>query len=153
DGVQSRLVLAVEPDVVVSADVDGDVFALNPKDGHRLWKAKTGARIISGPTVAGALVLLGTLDAEVIALKRSDGTEAWRAGVSSEVLAPPVGDGPVIVVRCGDGKVFGLSAETGARKWNFDRAVPPLTLRGMSSPLVNGNTVYVGLDNGHIAAL
>lgn len=153
DGQHSRLVLAVEPDVLVTADVDGEVFAMDPKDGHRLWKAKTGARIIAGPTVAGPLVLMGTLDAEVIALKRSDGSQAWRVPVSSEVLAPPVGDGPVIVVRTGDGKVFGLSAETGVRKWSFDRAVPPLTLRGLSAPLVNGNTVYIGLDNGHLAAL
>src|SRR5205085_1969823 len=105
------------------------------------------------PTVAGPIVLVGTLDAQVIALKRSDGSEAWRSSVSSEVLAPPVGDGPVIIVRCGDGKVFGLSSETGARKWSFERTVPPLTLRGLSAPLVNGNTAYIGLDNGHIAAL
>ena len=153
DGLHARLGLAVEPDVLVTADVDGEVFALNPKDGHRLWKAKTQARIISGPTVSGAIVLVGTLDAQVIALKRSDGTEAWRADVSSEVLAAPAGDGPIIVVRCGDGKVFGLSAETGVRKWSFERTVPPLTLRGMSAPLVNGNDVYIGLDNGHLAAL
>jgi outer membrane protein assembly factor BamB len=150
---QSRLRLAVEPDVLVTADVAGNVYALNPKDGRALWRAETEARIIAGPTVAGGLVLMGTLDAEVIALKRADGTPAWRVPVSSEVLAPPAGDGPVIVVRCGDGKVFGLSAETGARIWNFDRAIPQLTLRGASAPLVQGNTVYLGLDNGRAVAL
>lgn len=152
-GQESRLRLAVESDILVTADTGGDVYALNPKDGRRLWSAQTGARVISGPTVYADLVLLGTLDAEVIALKRSDGTQVWRTTVSSEVLAPPAGDGGVVVVRCGDGKVFGLSAGTGARRWNFDRAVPPLTLRGLSAPLIYEGVAILGLDNGRAAAL
>ncbi|MBI3171163.1 MAG: outer membrane protein assembly factor BamB [Hydrocarboniphaga effusa] len=152
-GQRSGLRLAVEPDLILAADVSGDVFALDPRNGRRLWRAETGARVISGPAVSGDLVLLGTKDAEVIALKRADGAPAWRVTVSSEVLAPPVGEGNVIVVRGGDGKLFGLSAEDGKRLWSFDRAVPPLTLRGMSAPLVYGNTVFVGLDNGRAVAL
>jgi outer membrane protein assembly factor BamB len=150
---QAQLRLAVEPDLVVTADVEGEVHALDPATGRERWRAETDARVIAGPSVTGSLVLLGTLDAEVIALKRADGTPAWRVPVSSEVLAAPVGEGNVIVVRCGDGKVFGLSAETGARVWSFDRAVPPLTLRGLSAPLIYGNMVYVGLDNGRAVAL
>ena len=152
-GQQSGLRLAVEPDVLLTADMSGDVYALEPKTGRKLWHAKTGARVASGPSVSGDLVLLGTLDAEVIALKRADGSQVWRAKVSSEVLAPPVGSGNILVARCGDGKLFGLSASTGARVWSFDRAVPPLTLRGVSAPLIEGNTVFVGLDNGHAVAL
>jgi len=152
-GQESRLRLAVQPDLLVTADVDGEVYALDPKDGRTLWRAETGARVISGPTVHSDWVLLGTLDAEVIALKRSDGSPAWRATVSSEVLAPPAGDGGVVVVRCGDGKVFGLSADTGVRRWSFDRAVPPLTLRGLSAPLIYDGVAILGLDNGRVAAL
>jgi outer membrane protein assembly factor BamB len=153
DDLHTRLRLAVEPDVLLTADLRGDVFALNPGNGKRLWRARTGARIVSGPTVSGALVFVGTLDAEVIALKRADGSVAWRVPVSSEVMAPPVSDGRVVVVRCGDGKVFGLSTADGARVWNFDRAVPPLTLRGLSAPLISGGMAFIGLDNGRIAAL
>jgi outer membrane protein assembly factor BamB len=154
DGEQeSRLRLAVGEDLLVTADAEGDVYALDPASGKTRWRVETGARVVSGPSVYGDLVLLGTLDAEVIALKRADGAPAWRATVSSEVLAPPVGDGGIIVVRCGDGRVFGLSAETGARRWNFERAVPPLTLRGLSTPVLYAGAAVVGLDNGRIAAL
>lgn len=149
----TQLRLALEPDVLVTADVDGDVYALEPGSGRVLWHADTDARIVSGPTVSGTLVLLGTMDAEVIALKRADGALLWRVTVSSEVLAPPVSDGRVVVARCGDGKMFGLDADSGARLWNFDRAQPQLTLRGQSAPLIQGDTVYVGLDNGRAAAL
>ncbi|MGH8481375.1 MAG: outer membrane protein assembly factor BamB, partial [Nevskiaceae bacterium] len=150
---ESGLGLAVEPDLLVTADVDGDVYALDPATGKARWRAATDARVISGPTLYGSYVLLGTLDAEVIALRRADGAPAWRVSVSSEVLAPPVGEGGVVVVRCGDGKIFGLAADSGARRWSFDRAVPPLTLRGNSTPLLYEGAAIVGLDNGRVVAL
>lgn len=145
--------LAVESDVLVTADTDGDVYAVDPRTGKNLWRAQTGARVISGPTVSADLVLLGTQDAQVIALRRADGSLAWKAAVSSEVLAPPVGSGNVVVARCGDGRIFGLSATSGSRLWSFDRSVPALVLRGMSSPVIEGNTIFAGLDNGRAVAL
>jgi len=152
-GLESGLRLWIDDGLLVTADMSGDVYALDPKDGRKLWESDTGARLVSGPTVYNDVVLLGTLDAEVIALNRKDGALAWRTKVSSEVLAPPIGDSGIVITRCGDGKVFGLSAETGARKWSFDRAVPALTLRGMSQPLVSGGVVIIGLDNGRAVAL
>ena len=152
-GLESGLRLWVGDGILVTADAEGDVYALDPKNGRKLWSVDTEARLISGPTIHNELVLVGTLDAEVIALNRKDGAQAWRVKVSSEVLAPPVGDGGIVVVRCGDGKIFGLSAESGIRRWSFDRAVPPLTLRGMSQPLIFEGTAIVGLDNGRAAAL
>lgn len=150
---ESHLQLAIDGDLLLTADADGDVYALDAATGKVRWSAETDARVIAGPTVYGDLVLLGTLDAEAIALKRSDGTLAWRVTLSSEVLAPPVGENNVVIVRCGDGKVFGLSADSGVRRWSFDRAVPPLTLRGMSAPLLYQGAAIIGLDNGRAAAL
>ena len=152
-GLESGLRLWVEEGILVTADAGGDVYALDPKNGKKLWEADTDARLVSGPTVYGDVVLLGTLDAEVLALSRKDGKAVWRTTLSSEVLAPPVGDGGIVVARCGDGKIFGLSAESGARRWSFDRAVPPLTLRGMSEPLIHEGVAIIGLDNGRAAAL
>ena len=154
DGEQeSGLRLALAPDLLVTADADGDVYALDPATGRARWRVDTDARLISGPSLYGDYVLLGTLDAEVIALKRADGARAWRATVSSEVLAPPVADAGIVIVRCGDGRIFGLAADSGTRRWSFDRAVPPLTLRGMSAPVLAEGAALVGLDNGRLAAL
>src|SRR5262245_21750358 len=72
DGEQeSRLRLALESDLLVTADAEGEVYALDPATGKRKWRVSTDARVVSGPTLFGDLVLLGTLDAEVIALKRT----------------------------------------------------------------------------------
>lgn len=153
DGQFGALRLALEPDALFAADTAGRVYAFDPKTGNRLWEQRTETRVIAGPGVSGSLVLVGTLDGEVIALNRANGEEKWRRSVSSEVMAAPVGDGDVVVARSGDGRVYGLSATKGDRLWLQDRSVPNLTLRGMSVPLVSGNRVYVGFDNGRLAAL
>ncbi|MFP5357589.1 MAG: outer membrane protein assembly factor BamB [Gammaproteobacteria bacterium] len=153
DRYYGKLLLAAEPDAVFSADQKGRVWALNPQNGRRIWRVDTGARIISGPTVSGSTLLLGTLDGEVIALQRADGAELWRAQVSSEVMAAPVSDGSLVVVRTVDGRTHGLSITRGEMQWVFDRSVPNLTLRGLSSPLLHGGGIFVGMDNGRVAVL
>lgn len=149
----SGLRLALEADALYTASIDGQVFALTPGTGATIWRAATKARIIAGPTVSGDLVLVGTLDGEVIALKRASGAQIWRATLPSEVLAPLAASGDVIVARAADGREFGLSVIDGSRIWSFDRTIPNLTLRGLSKPLILGNRVYTGLDNGKLVAL
>lgn len=145
--------LALEPDALFSATQNGEVRALEPGSGRVLWSVRTGARVVSGPSVSVNAVLVGTLDGELIALKRADGTPLWRTRVSSEVMAAPVSDGDVVVVRTVDGRLHGLSAVSGAARWNFDRSVPNLTLRGLSAPLVQDGRAFAGMDNGRLIAL
>ncbi|GAC1622780.1 MAG: outer membrane protein assembly factor BamB [Nevskia sp.] len=149
----SGLRLDIEQDALYAAAIDGSVYALNPKTGAPIWRTETKSRVISGPTVADDKVYVGTLDGDAIALQRSSGKELWRANFRSEVGAAPVASGNVVVVRTIDGREFGLSAADGSRIWSFDRTVPNLTLRGLSEPLILGNRVYTGLDNGKLAAL
>ena len=149
----STLRINLQPDALFTADTDGEVYAIKPANGDRIWRTKTKARVVSGPGVFGNLVLVGTLDAEVIALNRADGKELWRSKVSSEVMAPPAGEGHTVVVRTGDGQVHGLAADSGQALWHFDRTEPDLLLRGMSEPLIVGNRVYIGMDNGRAVAL
>lgn len=149
----SGLRLTAEADGLFAASVDGTVAALNPQTGATIWEARTRARIISGPTVAGDKVYVGTLDGDAIALQRATGKELWRANFPSEVIAAPIGSGNTVVVRTIDGREYGLSASDGARLWSFDRTAPNLTIRGQSEPVIVGNRVFTGMDNGKLAAL
>ncbi|WP_051748913.1 outer membrane protein assembly factor BamB [Nevskia soli] len=153
EGYYSGFRLALGEDALFAASLDGKVYALNPKTGDIIWRVRTKARVISGPGISDNLVLVGTLDGEIIALKRADGKEVWRSRAPSEALGPPVGSGNVVVAKSSDGREYGLDAVTGERKWSFDRYEPSLTLRGVSAPLIIGNRVYTGLDNGKLAVL
>lgn len=152
-GVVSGLRLVLESDGLFAAAANGEVFALDPKTGATIWRARTKSRVISGPTVTGDKLYVGTLDGELIALSRADGKERWRSLFSAEIIAPVAASGDIVVVRTVDGREFGLSSGDGARIWNFDRNEPNLTLRGMSPPLIVGSRVYTGLDSGKIAAM
>lgn len=149
----NNLRLELTTDALFAADFKGRVYAFDPATGERLWRTDTDANLVSGPSVAGNAVYVGSRDALVIALARADGSELWRASVSSEVHGSPVSDGEVVVARTVDGRVFGLSAATGGRLWVFDRNLPPLVLRGTSAPLIAAGRVLVGMDNGRLAAL
>lgn len=148
------LQLALDDHAVYAADGQGRVSAFDAATGKREWQLDTKSRLVSGPGVSGAALVLGTLDGEVITIDRAKATPLWRAGVSSEVLAVPEGDDDeVIVTRGGDGRLFGLAAQDGQRLWTFDRAVPTLSLRGTSRPLVHDGQIFVGLDSGKVVSL
>lgn len=149
----SRLQVSAHADALFVADQKGNVQALNPADGRRIWRAQTDARLIAGPGVVDGLILVGSLDGEIIAMDRATGEERWRRTLSSEILAVPAGTGSGVIARSVDGRVYGLDSRDGAIRWSFERSVPSLTLRGLSAPLVHGGRVFVGMDNGRMAAL
>jgi outer membrane protein assembly factor BamB len=149
-----RLRPAVEGNTVFAAEPDGDVTAIDLKTGDELWQSDTDSTISGGPGVGDGMVVVGTNNGDVIALKAETGELAWRQRVSSEVLAAPAIGAGVVVVRTQDGKIVGLAINDGTRLWVYDRAVPALSLRGTSAPVIaNDNTVLAGFDSGLLVAL
>ena len=138
---------------VFAADRAGEVTALDATSGAEVWNVETDLAVSAGPGVGEGLVLLGTSDAEVVALDETNGEQLWRARVTSEVLSvPKVAEG-LVVVQTIDGKVAGLDSATGERRWLYQRSVPVLTLRGTSSPVIDGLQVIGGFASGKLVAL
>ncbi|MES1927307.1 outer membrane protein assembly factor BamB [Salinisphaera sp. T31B1] len=144
---------AVEGNRVYVANRDGYVVALNLSNGKRIWRSRTGDRLIAGPAVAGDKLLLGTRDGQIVALDVASGERAWTTELSSEVISAPASSADLAVARTLDGRLVALDLATGDRRWTIERSVPTLTMRGTSSPVINGNMVYAGLDNGKVIAL
>ena len=138
---------------VFAAGHDGAVAAHDALTGKRIWEADTGIPVSGGPGVGSGIIVVGNSDGDVVALAGVDGAVVWRARVSSEVLSAPAVSERIVVVRSTDGKLFGLSTVNGERIWVYDRAVPVLTLRGTSSPVIAGDIVIAGFDSGHLAAV
>lgn len=158
DGVNDRvgavdLQPAIAAGTVYVASATGEVRAYRLSDGERLWRVKLGLPTSAGVTVAGDRLLLGTDKGEVLALATQDGHELWRRPVTAAVMSVPVVAGERAVVRTGDGHVFGLELATGKQVWSYDSPVPPLSLRGVSAPLVVDDVVYVGDASGRVVAL
>lgn len=148
-----KLVPEYSQDKVFVADSDGEVNAIDAQTGKILWSHDTDSKITGGPGASNNIVMVGTGEAELISLSAETGEEIWRTRVSSEILATPVMSDNIVVARTIDGKVFGLDAGNGKRLWVYDRTVPTLTLRGTSAPVIAGDYVIAGFDEGRLAAI
>jgi len=143
---------SVNGNMVVAAAHDGKVVAFNAENGKRLWRTKTDLPLSGGTAVNDGLVAVGSNSGFVVALSAENGKELWRAPMSGEVLAAPAIGGGQVLVRTVDGKLSALSATDGKLLWFVQQSVPRLTLRGTSGPVINGQAVVCGFDNGRLAA-
>ncbi len=156
-GDSEHLRLALRPTIaegiVYAASHDGEVVALRADNGRRVWQAKTELPLAAGPAVGSGVVVLGSSDGDVIALDVATGQQRWRKAVNSEVLARPLITSDLVVIRTVDGHLEGLSLTDGATRWAVDEQVPRLTLRGTAPPVLAGDRVIAGFDNGRVIAV
>ena len=156
-GDSARLRLALRPIVVdgtiYAASHDGEVTALAADTGKRLWTVKTKLALSAGPEVGRGLLVLGSSDGDVIALDATNGTERWRKSIGSEVLARPLIANDTVVIRTVDGHVEGMYAGDGSQRWAVDQQVPRLTLRGTAPPVLAGDRIIAGFDDGKLLAI
>ena len=131
----------------------GDIQALELGNGRSLWRASTELELAGGPAVGDGIVVAGTTAGEVVAVDAATGAERWRATVGGEVLVAPAISAGLVVVRTVDGRLRGLRVIDGTEAWSQEQPVPKLTLRGNGAPVVTGDMVLAGFDNGKVMAV
>lgn len=143
---------ALDGDRIYAASADGEVVALNRNTGKTLWDVELDTALSGGVGVYEDSLFVGGNDGSVLRLNSSDGSLVWKTKVTGEVLAPPQGDGRHVVAQTYDGKLFGMDYASGEKKWTYDSNVPVLTLRGTSTPILDGGRVYAAFANGRVMA-
>jgi outer membrane protein assembly factor BamB len=156
-GDSERLRLALRPTVaegvVYAASHDGEVVSLTAQSGKRNWTVKSKLPLSAGPEVGGGIVVLGSSEGDVLALDAATGAERWRVSIKSEILARPLVVNDLVVIRTVDGHIDALALSDGAKRWSVDQQVPRLTLRGTSPPVLAGDKIVAGFDNGKVSAI
>jgi len=148
-----KLVPHIDSNHVYVASLKGIVTKLDIETGDKVWSVDLDAELSAGPGVGSSILVLGTPEGYAIALDKEDGKQLWTAKLSSEILSPPVIDNELAIIRSQDGRVYALDSKNGERKWLFDTNIPNLTLRGNSTPVVKAGRIYIGFDNGKVAAI
>ena len=133
---------------VYAAGHKGEVVAIDLNDGRVLWHVKTGAPLSGGTASSPELVVVGASDGQLLALDPGNGHGRWKVRLNGEVLAPAAISARLVAVRTVDGKLHALSAEDGHELWVTEQQVPRLSLRGPASPVITGDLVLCGFDNG-----
>jgi outer membrane protein assembly factor BamB len=145
--------LAVDGNRVFASGHKGVVAAFDLQTGHGIWRTKTRLPLGGGPAVRGNLVVVGATDGHVIGLNAADGKVLWTVLINGSVLAAPAISDNVVAVRSVDGKLRGLSPTDGHELWEAEQEVPSLSLRGISSPVIVGDLIISGFDNGKVLAV
>jgi len=143
---------AIEGGRVYAAGRDGRVHALDLETGRKLWTTDTKLKASAGPAAGHGLVVVGSSSGRLMALNIADGAPLWEAQLSGEMLARPAVSPSVVVVRTVDGRMRALAADNGRELWMIEHEPPRLSLRGTASPVIAGNVVVAGFDNGRIGA-
>jgi outer membrane protein assembly factor BamB len=145
--------LAVDGDHVYAAGRKGEVAAFDVATGRSVWRVKTKLALSGGPGAGAGLVVVGSTFGDLIALDEAKGTTRWKVRLNGEVLSAPVVGERLIAIRTVDGKLHGISIKDGQELWTQEQQVPRLSLRGTSWPVLTGDLVLSGFDNGKVAAV
>lgn len=148
-----KLIPFIDNKDVYVVSQQGTVLKLNTETGQKSWATELDMEISAGPGVGADILIVGTPEGSVIALDKDSGSILWTVKLSSEILSPPVLENNLAIIRAQDGKIYALNTDNGERKWLFDTNIPNLTLRGNSKPIVKAGRVYIGFDNGKVAAI
>ncbi len=145
--------LSMADNRVYAASHKGEVIALDLATGRVLWHTKTGAPLSGGTSSTAELVVAGASDGQLFAFDPANGHNRWKVRLNGEVLAPAAISTRLVAVRTVDGKLHALSPEDGHELWSTEQQVPRLSLRGTASPVITGDLVLSGFDNGKVVAL
>jgi outer membrane protein assembly factor BamB len=138
---------------VYAAGHHGDVVALDLNTGRVVWRSRVKAPLSGGTAASSDLVLVGSSDGWLFAFDAATGKSRWQVRLNGEVLAPAAISPKLVVVRTVDGKLRGLSPDDGHELWTQEQQVPRLSLRGTSRPVIVGDLVLCGFDNGKVLAV
>jgi outer membrane protein assembly factor BamB len=144
---------ASDGNLVFAASRDGNVLAIDPASGKTTWRTELEIELSAGPGVGEGIVVVAAANGYLIALDAGSGDELWRADISGESLARPLIEDGVVVALTIDNRLRGVSAFDGTERWIVEKTTPSLTMRGSAPPVLAGNTVVAGFDNGRLVAV
>jgi outer membrane protein assembly factor BamB len=102
---------AVTDEAIIFGGRDKQVYALDPADGHELWKFATRARVDSSPVVVGSRALVGSSDGRLYALDRKSGEKVWEYQAGGDFTASPAVAGDRLVIGNTDGTLYCFGAK------------------------------------------
>jgi len=133
-----------------------DVYAFDVAGETPMWRApEYGGTAGSTPLVTGGRVYVGSADRQLSAFDTSTGDQLWTYETTDPIASTPTEVDGRILVATADGSVAVLAGDTGdLRAIEYLSLQNPLALVEpvRSSPVVDGNTVYIGTASTNSSA-
>lgn len=143
-----KLKPVVKGSIIYTADLSGQVQAINTSDAKVRWSKKLEHNIVSGPTVADNVLAVTTEASTLVLLDAANGKPLWEKKVSGEVLAKPLIRKGKVIVKTIDGNTYAFDVAKGEKIWLVSHGAPSLILKAGSSPAIAGDKVLLGYSDG-----
>lgn len=145
------------------------LFALSQKTGQLAWQVDLGSGYsppdkmrVGNPTVVGSTLYTDSpVTQAVTAINARTGQVLWKRNLGAQIRTTPVVAYGRVLVADSSGYVTALNAQNGTVTGAIELASPPPTggnqglypkAFGASSPVIVGNTLFIGGMNGEVFA-
>ncbi len=150
EDVTSQILPYVDDESVFLTSPSGKVVALRVGTGQVVWESEVEGQVLAGVAADSAHVYVGTWERMVYALDRATGQIVWKQFMPSEVLMLASVSEDALAVRTNDGRISMLRSSDGELQWSHIHTSPALSLRGAGEPVVDGDRVISGFDDGRL---
>ena len=110
---------AVVGGVVYVGNADGQLVALNLKDGSRKWVYKATDKITASPCVTNGLVCVGDEGGVFHAVKASTGKLAWKYTTGDKIISSATPYRGSVLLGSYDNYLYRFDTATGSKIWSF----------------------------------
>ena len=135
--------------LVFSSNSNGEIFALDFRNGKLVWKYATGGKVYAIPAVENGMVVAGSSDGYIYALSASSGKLKWKLATGKAVLAHPVIRQGIIYTGASDGHFRAIKLATGSLLWDFNGVAGFVIDRA----LIYNSHIYFGCWNNDFYCL
>ncbi len=141
-------------DQIFTIDTEGVITNINADSGHVNWSFDSNIAAITGLAGNQKVIVVSSGDGDLAVFERVvKGLEKrWSIQLTGEIRAVPAIEGEQLFVRTVAGKLSAVSLTDGSIQWTVSQRIPALSLTGNSPPIIDGNRVIVGFDDGKLAA-
>jgi outer membrane protein assembly factor BamB len=142
-------------ETVIFGSNDGNIYCLNESEGDLVWKVDLNNKVISSPTVDehDNSVYIGSDDGNYTCLDVRDGTIKWSHQTGDKVESTGALKDNLICFGSNNGNFYVLNKYTGQEEFTYNPGTILFNSAITSSPVINGNSLFVGDDSGNVYSL
>jgi outer membrane protein assembly factor BamB/predicted MPP superfamily phosphohydrolase len=134
---------------IFTTNTNGEILALDKKNGKLKWRYKTFGKIYSIPAVSEEIIVAGSSDTHIYALSAKNGKLVWKVKTGKAVLAHAVIYNDIVFAGSSDGHFRALNLKKGSVVWDF----ADVTGFVVTKPLIYSNKIYFGCWNNDFYCL
>ncbi|MFC0775597.1 outer membrane protein assembly factor BamB family protein [Terrimonas alba] len=135
--------------LIFVTNTNGEVVALNKKNGKPVWKYFTQGKIYAIPAVSDNIVVTASSDNFIYALDAKKGKMLWKLQAEKAVLGNPLIRDGVVYIGASDGHFRAIGLKDGKLHWDFNEVKGFVVTR----PLIYNNQIYFGCWNNDFYCL